>query len=33
LRERIGAVIRSRLGGGEGGMGWEVSTQLVVEGE
>jgi len=35
LREKIGAVIRARLGGGEGGggMGWEVSTQLVVEAE
>lgn len=33
-REKIGAVIRGRLGGGEGGgMGWEVSTQLVVEAE
>lgn len=33
LREKIGAVIKSRLGGEEGGMGWEVSTQLIVETE
>lgn len=35
LRERVGAVIRKRLGGAEGkeegGLDWEVSTQLITE--
>lgn len=35
LRERIKTLVRNKLGGGygKGGMKWEVTTQLIIDGK